>query len=174
MERIEFLRPPYPPIPVLVRTEEIHEEVVMHEFEVEKYETETGYALRIPFRKTNVDFQVEGEFVETVSTRLTVIEGHGWLRPAKIKRYTYSFSVPRDGILKSCSSRHCRTIITVRGISYAIEDEYRTLNVQVKAGDVIDFVFENPAAVNRIGVSTTIVEYLGVSYEDIIAQYRVK
>jgi len=174
MERIEVLPFPHPPIPVFVRREEIHEKVVMHEFEVEEYETETGYAPRLPFRKTDVNFQVEGEFLERAVTRLTVIEGHGWLRPAKVKKYPYRFTVPRNGILKSCSSRHCITTITVRGVSYSVEDGYRTLNVRVRAGDVIDFVFENPAVEMKIGVSTTIIEYLGVSYEDIVGQYRVK
>jgi len=43
-EKVELVtKPPLPPLPMLVRTQQIHEEVVMHEFAFERYDVSTDY-----------------------------------------------------------------------------------------------------------------------------------
>jgi len=173
--RWEILPPPAPPIPVLVRTKKelVKEDVSMYEFHFDEYSTETVTSVKTPFTKTNVNYTLDGEFSQDSTVRLDVVEGHGMLRPSTMKVYTYSYRVPKDGVFKSCSSRRCKTTITVRGVSYTCEDEHRTFNVPVKEGDEVLFTVENPSAVSRIGISINIFEFLGVEYVNLTGTFDV-
>jgi len=149
------------------------EKIITHEFSVTPYRTDTSYSLSVPFRKSVVPFSLSGEFDETVTTDLDVIEGHGRMRPSKIRKYRYAYVAREKGILKSCSSRHCKTTITVRGRTYVCEDGVRTFNVSLRRGDRVSFVFENPTMMLRVGVSNTIIEYAGATYENITQELKV-
>jgi len=45
--------------------------------------------------------------------------------------------------------------------------------VELRAGNVVEVLVENPSAVMRVGVVNILLEFLKAKYEDITSEYRV-
>jgi len=157
----------FPPVPVVretVYTKGL--EVGAHEFEFERHSSSTTYSLRIPFSKGTI---VSGTWFGGTTVEIVSIVGHGFMRPKNLKVYKYQYQFPRNGILKSVLSRHCRTTLEIDGrVVGNVADGFRTLNIEVDRGSMLTIRSENPILeMNFVGVVEVLIEFVRATYRDI-------